>query len=159
MSKQKNTKKINIYISNETKQYLREIQEKYCLSFSAITNLIFNEYIKQTKKTNNLCDLLFDKEATNKTSIKPKNIDFIENFANHLNLSKGNATKLLSNLIYLTATNKVKTFVRKYEDYKTSLYNEFQKSKDKYYKYNFYCRNQPRFIKQNREYVKKLLGE
>lgn len=158
--KQLQTPRINIYISIDTKKYLQAIQDTYFISYSTITNIIFEEYIKNGKKFTNLNDLLFDKN-TKKTSIKPRMARYLKCGKLVINNeeTKIHPTNLLSNLLFLTQTNKIKTYVENYEKFKTNIYNRFKNTDEKFYKYNHFSKNQPRFIKQNKEYVKKLLGE
>lgn len=157
--------KVYIYMNNEVKNFYKKISNIYLLSLSTIADILYNSnpYLVAagTKE-----DYIFKKDNIKATTIKPR-ITQLEKF----NLK--NYSKVISNILYIYATKNynelAKVFIKnnyeekeikkKIDKWLSKIDKELKTRKDKYWNYNAQARNMTRFIKYNKDYAKKLIGD
>lgn len=147
------TYRLTIYLDKKDKKQLNELKEKYHLSYSTIARIItswmytaMGESLEQ--------EYIYGKDGMYKTSIRPSS-------------NKGNiAPAKKPSLAY---TNSIKIFlkkdIKKYLNEKKTekllngIYRDLQNEYDENWNGNSYTRSFVRFVKQNKNYVKKLMEE
>lgn len=156
---------VNIYLSQETKEKLKEISNRFKVSISTITDVIINQnglighYLNMTKGKA-FTDYI-DKQDLIKTSIKPKGkTEKIFNYFNETEKprSKSDIGRLISNILYsyikkdyVMLTNK-----ENITKLKQDIGNELAKRKEQYWNYNTTIRQNIRFYKENKDYLERI---
>lgn len=159
--------RISLYWDKITKQKLLFLKNKYKLSISTILDILINTDIYK-------CDYLKNKnfykyEKKERTTIKPKF---------QLELSVNEKTKITNNIAFLYChgefgkyadliieqlgikedkKNEIKNKI--INDYLNHVQKELETRTDLYYLYNETTRNQIKFYKENKEYLKKISKE
>lgn len=143
--------RINIYLTPLEQKELSRLKYQYHLSFSTICNII----VKHTTCTAKIIEVqeYRYKEIGNKTSIKPK----YEQNAYWLD-SSYNKSKLYSNCVkrylrhdYKDLDEKTKTKLL------NKILNELKETYDAHWDGNEWNRKLPRYLKEHKEYYKKVL--
>lgn len=162
-------KRINIYITEKTKNELLHYCKKYSVSISTIADKLTNILLTKTslKETTftwiingTLNKNYLDKETKNKTSIKPRINDEYLNFLENTK-DTANKSRYYSNILYLLANQeRLKQYYTEEQInlIKMSLGNQLANTKEPRYNYNQELRKQVRIVKQNRDYFNKILN-
>ena len=157
-------KALNIYITDEEKRKLGQIQRKYKVSLSTITDkatywlyyvLVHNGYEGQLNKLLN--EYIEKTAARKKTSVKPrcyKDNEYLHTGIKNKSIFSTNAliiytNKTISNYVDEKGCNKFWAKIDK----------DLTTAKDTYYNYNTIVRNTARAVKTNKEYYRRLLNE
>lgn len=148
--------KKNIYISKEERQQLKRIQQKYCLSLSALINQIYWPIFKLAAQHGQTLKYLNDKKTFKgygkfKTSIKcnwkpyePQDHSF-------------NQTIIITNIVKCYLYNDYKRITNDQEainECKNTIENNLTKAYDPYWNYNDVLRANIKFWKENPKYMK-----
>lgn len=150
-------KRINIYLTYQERKELNEIKYKYHLSYSTIIDIIANEVWNESQYY--ICNLLdhyiYEDEKSYKTCIKPKQTSYNE-MVKQPTLYLTNVIKcFLKNSFVEKVGMKQDTWNKK----KSRIYNNFQNTYDPNWDGNEWNKKFPKYIKQHKEYVKKVLEE
>lgn len=149
---------INIYLDPKEKKQLTELKDKYHLSFSTMANIIANIYyeilsnsLEETYLYNTDTTERIDKKLglmAKKTSIKPRDANKYRD-----------KTKLYTNAILMFLKKDKKYLGDHFEKCNNKIYAEFQNTYDPNWNGNQLSRFIPRFIKQNPDYIQKLINQ
>jgi hypothetical protein len=152
-------------MNNDTKNYYKKLSNIYLLSLSTIADILYNSnpYLIAAGLKE---EYIIKKDNIKATTIKPR-ITQLEKF----NLK--DYSKVISNILYIYATKDFKEiskiFIKnnynqseikkKIDKWLSKVDKELKTRKDKYWNYNAQARNMTRFIKYNKDYAKKLIGD
>lgn len=152
-------------MNNDTKNFYKKLSGIYLLSLSTIADILYNSnpYLVSAGLKDNY---IFKKENLKATTIKPR-ITQLEK----MNLK--NYSTIISNILYIYATKNfneiTKIFIKnnyeekeikkKIDKWLSKVDKELKTRKDKFWNYNAQARNMTRFIKYNKDYAKKLIGD
>lgn len=149
---------VNIYLTKEEKSKLKELQERYKVSYSTIADKVIFYVIQAWPKDNTeITDKYLydqDKNKNIKTSIKPRifkgGLDNIPN-KNRVatNCLKMYLKKDIKNYFNQVATQQIYSKVD----------TELRKTQEIFWNYNQKIRTEMRFLKENKEYLMKAIGE
>lgn len=158
------TRILNVYLTNADRKELTKIKEKYHLSYSTIASIIVGELVRGS--WDKLWDhYIYKEEKSTKTSIKPRNYN---NPDSNVICEFKDGRKIKTTLIY---TNAIKTFThneiaknlgideKEAEKRRSRIFNAFSNTYDPNWNGNQLSRFIPKFIRQNKAYVKKVLEE
>lgn len=140
--------RINIYLTLLEKKQLSELKYKYHLSFSTICNVIARNTAITTKN-------LYDKEYIytekgSKTCIKPKLEPYLDEITNKSKYYSNTVKKYLRK-DYKDIDERLKTKLL------NKIHNELINSYDPNWDGNEWNRKLPRYLKEHKEYYKKVL--
>lgn len=138
--------RINIYLEKDERNRLEKIKNRYHLSYSTIARLIVESYYPWINEQ--LEEHYIYEKKGYKTSIKPKK-------------------SIIVNKPSIVYTNAIKIFLKKdlkkyvdekaFDQIQNRLYQNFEKEFDVDWNGAYMSHIIPKFIKTNKEYVKKLL--
>lgn len=148
---------INIYLPDYYKKELSRLCNQHKLSMSSVCDIIsywtlevWGKYGYESKP-NILTDYLM---TGKKTHVKPKRIGRDPMEAN-------TKSHLISNAVIIYINNDMKLYVNEKGEkiYRENILKELKETKEDFWNFNKFARSQGRFIRQNPEYVRKLLNE
>lgn len=142
------TKRVNIYLEAVEMKQLLKLKEKYHLSISTIANIIARVYMLLIPVE--LQDHYIYGRTGKKTSIKPR----------QLGIQATKLSVLYTNVLKMFLKKDIKKFVdeKTYEKTQNMIYKEFEETWDDDWNGSLMQRLMPKYMKQNKEYYKKVLG-
>lgn len=159
--------KINIYLNENYRDQLKTLMNKYKISMSTIVDILtfqtfygITHYSINKIENEKIMTEYIIKEGLRKTSVKPKNAQNIDMFIKSTN-DKATLSIFATNSIIIYLDNKIDNYLdqegRKY--YYKKINQEMQKTKEEFYNYNNMIRSTMRFLKNDKEYIKKKIAQ
>ena len=156
--------RINIYLTDEEKEYLQKKRNKYKVSLSTIADklskITIYAFIHGADKPTQ--DKLYNEKLYenkgSRTSIKPKHENTEKDLIKELVKNK---IIFYTNVLKIYANKDIAKYVNKdYVDYYyQEIDKELNKCKEQYWDYNNFIRNSRRNLKENKEYYKKAIEQ
>lgn len=155
--------KINIYLNQEEKEKIEDLKAKYKCSLSTICDkVVFYTYkalLHYSNNENNIENLqnqYIDNKNNKKTSCNPKCFNDREIFT-----SIKNKNLFTTNCIKIYLAKSINKYVKEegIKEYWKDINSALQKTKEQYWDYNHFIRNEVRMIKHNKEYLKRKLEQ
>ena len=153
------TLRLNIYLTNEDKKQLSILKYKYHLSYSTIARLIAETlFSPQMKASLNETYIYTEDKGQTRTSIKPRKWTTLDQ-DKWITAPTIFYTNVLKLYLRNDLLNKRIVDKEEYPKFNKQLYKKFETEKDENWNGNEWQRKLPKFIKQNKEYYRKLLNE
>ena len=139
--------RINIYLEKNERCKLDKIKNRYHLSYSTISRIIVEWYYKLIPEQLEEC-YIYGKKGY-KTSIKPR----------HTGMQINKPSFVYTNALKIFLNKDMKKYVSQdmYDKVQNHIYQSFENEWDADWNGSYMNRMIPKFIKNNKEYVKKIL--
>ena len=148
------THRINIYLNGKEKKKINDLKNKYHLSYSTIANIITGVFYSCKELQADLKDhYIYEDKTSTKTSIKPSRNKQIQ-----YNYEK--PAMIYTNALKIFLNEDLKKYIaneKRRNQINNMIYSQFQNTYDDNWDGNRFCRQMPRFIRNNKEYIKKIL--
>lgn len=153
MSKLK-THRLNIYLNGKERKKLNDLKNKYHLSYSTMANIITGVFYSCIELQSHLKDhYLYEDKTSTKTSIKPSK-------EKQITYDFEKPTMVFTNALKIFLNDDLKKYIedeRKRNKLLNMIYSQFQNTYDENWDGNTFCRQMPKFIRNNKDYIKKIL--